>query len=219
MPGDISKFLSHIKDQGIAKTSHFDVAISLNSSFASDAGMPEILKLRCESAELPGRQIATTDNKIYGPIYKVPYQTIFSEMTMIFVDTAKMDIRVFFEDWSNAIFDPNLNQMNYVDDFIGTALVTQYDVIGDVNKLNPTLQFKLINIFPTNINQLSTTWGDDAPHKLSVTFFYERYQMITFPDPLTFSTVESLTAAQSRYQSESAKPVTAESPVTGDEIE
>ena len=113
MPGDISKFLSHIRDTGIAKTSHFDVTFSMNASFAGDAGMPEILKLRCESAELPGRQIATTDNKIYGPIYKVPYQTIFAEMTMTFIDTANMDIRVFFEDWANAIFDPNLNEMNY----------------------------------------------------------------------------------------------------------
>ena len=97
MAGNISDFLSHIKDRGIAKTSHFDVRI-----WPVDVGFPspdisQLLTLRCETAELPGRQIVTTDNKIYGPIYKVPYQTLYSEITMTFVDTAELDIRKFFE--------------------------------------------------------------------------------------------------------------------------
>ena len=73
-----------------------------------------------------------------------------------------------------------MNQLEYLDTFVGQARVTQYDTEGDGNTLKPILRFNLINIFPTNINQLATSWSDDSPHKLAVTFFYERYVMIEF---------------------------------------
>jgi hypothetical protein len=174
MPGNISQFLADINKRGIAKSSHFDVKFWINVALVSS--IPDLTS-RCESAELPGRQIATTDNKIYGPIYKTPYQTIYAEMTMTFIDTADMSIRLFFEEWMNSIYNPKYNQMQYLDTFMADAEVTQYDLDGDTDSLNKTLQFKLLNIFPTNINQMSTSWGDDSPHKLSVTFFYERYEI------------------------------------------
>jgi hypothetical protein len=195
MPGNISQFLADIEKRGIAKTSHFDVNFSLPPILLPDTKTPEILTLRCESAELPGRQIVTTDNKIFGPIYKTPYQTMYADITMTFVDTADMHIRMFFEYWMNGIFDPERNNMEYLDSFMGNAKVTQYKLDGDEQGLNKTLQFNLINIFPTNINQLSTSWSDDSPHKLSVTFFYERYEIIEFGNPV-FSTVDSLPQPQ-----------------------
>ncbi len=176
MPGNISQFLSNINKQGIARSSHFDVQFSI--PLTEGGYIPQLLSMRCESAELPGRQIVTTDNKIYGPIYKTPYQTMYAEMTMVFVETSKMEIRGFFEDWMNTIYDPEFNQMNYLDNFICDATVTQYFVDGDEEGLNPSLQFKLKNVFPTNINQLSASWADDSPHKLSITFFYERYEIL-----------------------------------------
>lgn len=199
MAGNISRFLSDITQRGIAKTSHFDVEFSLPAILQPDTDTPRILKIRCESAELPGRQIVTTDNKIFGPIYKTPYQTMYADITMTFVDTADMDIRIFFEYWMNAIFDPAYNQMQYLDSFMGNATVTQYKLDGDPDGLNMILRFKLINLFPTNINQLSTAWADDSPHKLAVTFFYERYEIEQFGST-SFSTVDSLPQPQSMIQ-------------------
>ena len=179
MHGNISEFLSNVNKHGISKNSHFDVQFMPPGGIGS-MDIPEILNFRCEAAELPGRQIVTADSKIYGPIYKTPYGTMVSEMTMTFIDTNQMKIRLFFEDWMNIIFDPNMNQLEYLDTFVGQAQVTQYDTEGDGNTLKPILRFNLINIFPTNINQLATSWSDDSPHKLAVTFFYERYVMIEF---------------------------------------
>lgn len=180
MPGNISQFLADIKKQGVAKSSHFDVEFTLPVILGADSEITRTLKFRCESAELPGRQIVTTDNKIYGPIYKVPYQTLYSDMTMTFLDTADMSIRKFFEMWADSIYDASTNTIGYVNDIVADIFVTQYDVDGTPDSLNPSLKFKLIRAFPTNINQLGVTWGDDAFHRLSVTFFYERYTLIDF---------------------------------------
>lgn len=206
MPGNISQFLSHIKEQGIAKTSHFDVTFLPIAAGFPDLNMSELLTLRCESAELPGRQIVTTDNKIYGPIYKVPYQTIYSEMTMTFVDTAKMDIRKFFEQWATLIFNAQKNTIGFVDNIVSDVRIRQYDQSGTPESLNPILTFQLIRAFPININQLSTSWADDAAHKLSVTFFYERYDIISSISEKTYSTIESLKPLASRYSGDVEYP-------------
>lgn len=191
MPGNISQFLADIEKRGIAKTSHFDVKFSLPPVLLPDTGTPPILTMRCESAELPGRQIGTTDNRIYGPIYKTPYDSIYSEMTMTFVDTSDMSIRWFFETWMDQIFDSETNNIQYVDNIVSEIRVTQYDIKGTPDSLNEILAFRLIRAFPINVNQLAVTWGDDAPQKLSVTFFYERYVVLQGANP-SFSTIETI---------------------------
>jgi len=182
--GGIDDFLSHIRERGTAKTSHFDVGISVPTLLLQDSSgkfqgnLPKALKFRCETAEIPGRQIATTDNKIFGPIYKVPYTTIYAEMTMTFIEVQDMLIRKFFEAWADIIYDSQVNMANYPDDFKLDIFVTQYDTTGFPGALNPVLKCKLIGAFPTNINQLTVNWADDSLHKLAVTFFYERYEIM-----------------------------------------
>lgn len=191
MSGNISRFISDINKHGIAKTSHFDVDFNLPLALLPDTKTPRILKMRCESAELPGRQIGTTDNRIYGPIYKTPFDSIYAEMTMTFVDTADMAIRTFFETWVDQIFNSETNTISYIDDIVSDIFVTQYDVAGTPDTLNPVISFRLIRAFPVNINQLGVSWGDDAAHKLAVGFFYERYTIVEWGNQV-FSTVDSL---------------------------
>jgi|GEM_PF-6091078 len=195
MPGNISEFLADIRERGIAKTSHFDVQLTppVVVIEPDSTGIAPLLTLRCESAELPGRQIGTTDNRIYGPIYKTPYDSIYAETTFTFVDTAEMDIRKFFERWMNQIFDSETNTIHYIDDIVTDIFVRQYDVSGTTESLNTILQFQLFRAFPTNINQLTTSWGDDAPHKLNVTFFYEYYIIDEKKMQTNFATVNDLT--------------------------
>lgn len=177
MGGNISQFLADINKRGIAKTSHFDVDFGLPIKLQGGT-TPRLLKLRCESAELPGRQIATTDNKIYGPIYKLPYHTMYADMSLTFLETADLNIRQFFETWLISIFDAENNTLGWIDDVVSDITVTQYSLGGTADSLTPTLKFKLIRAFPTNVSQLVVSWADDSPHRLDVTMFYERYVIL-----------------------------------------
>lgn len=191
MPGNISEFLSHINKSGIAKTSHFDVTFTLPKTLTPDTDTPRLLRLRCQIAELPGRQIGTTDNRIYGPIYKTPCDSLYDETSLVFVDTADMRIRYFFETWANLIYNSETNTINYIDNIVSNITVTQYDVDGTPETLNPVLSFTLFRAFPVNIDQMSVSWTDDAAHNVVVTFFYERYTLAKGPTPV-FSTIDSL---------------------------
>ncbi|MBM3418220.1 MAG: hypothetical protein FJY17_04780 [Bacteroidetes bacterium] len=192
MSGNISQFLADIRERGIAKTSHFDVRLTppVVISGGGSTGIAPLLTLRCDTAELPGRQIGATDNRIYGPIYKTPFDSSYAEITLTFIDTAKMDIRLFFENWMNQIFDSETNEINYIDNVVSSIFVTQYDVSGSgvTESLNKILEFTLFRAFPTNLNSLTTSWSDDAPHKLAVAFFYEYYTIEAY-EPQSLATV------------------------------
>lgn len=198
MPGNISQFLAELKKSGIAKASHFDVDFTFPEILLPDTETPRTLKLRCDSAELPGRQIGTLDNRIYGPIYKTPHDSIYAEMTMSFIETADMSLRAFFELWMNQIFDSDTNTIRYIDTFVSDIVVTQYDLSGDQETLNPMMSFRLIRAYPIDVNQLSVAWNDDELHRLIITFFYERYEIqdgATAPIFPTEKTLEPLAAS------------------------
>lgn len=178
-------FENFLGQYGFAKTHRFDVTLSLPFGLQGKGfeAMIPLATLRCESAELPGKQIVTTDSKIYGPIYKAPYQTLFSDITLVFVETAQLHLRNFFEAWSRIIYDQETNIMGYMEDFVTDILVTQYDeregtIPGSPQEIQ---SFQLIHAYPTNINQLTTSWSDDQIHRLSVTFTYQRYRILPQP--------------------------------------
>ena len=56
-------------------------------SKTSNSSTSRYLALQCESAELPGRTTATADVKIYGPTFKVPYQTQYGDTSLTFLCT------------------------------------------------------------------------------------------------------------------------------------
>ena len=57
------------------------------SNLGANPTISRYLSLQCESAELPGKNLVTEDVKIYGPTFKVPYQTQYAETTLSFICT------------------------------------------------------------------------------------------------------------------------------------
>ena len=50
-----------------------------NSTNYGGSSISRYLALQCEAAELPGKSLLTSEAKIYGPVFKVPYQTQYTE--------------------------------------------------------------------------------------------------------------------------------------------
>jgi hypothetical protein len=130
MAGRIDEFWSQMKDEGIAKNSHWDVRIDLPPSLSGQGwgGIEQTMKLRCESGELPGRQVVSSDIKIYGPIYRTPYQSVYTELNLTFIETADLQIRRFMEAWMDTIFDSGSNVLAYQNTFQASMTITQYQV-------------------------------------------------------------------------------------------
>ena len=73
-----------------------------NASLGSNATLSRYLALQCETAELPGRTLMTQEAKVYGPSFKVPYQSQYNEITLTFLSTNEFWERKLFDRWIEA---------------------------------------------------------------------------------------------------------------------
>lgn len=189
--GPLIEFLSSISKDGVAKTSHFRFIAGVKE----DGNFPDItrlLSIRCETAELPGRQLVTNDMRVYGPSYKTIHSVVYQEITLSFVETSSFVIRSFFEAWLNTIYSVGKNSLSYPDENRFDCFLEQYDVMFDDKEdeeatktgtstpsggLRRIAEWTLKNAFPTAINQMPVSWSEDGIHRTTVTLAFEYYIM------------------------------------------
>jgi hypothetical protein len=148
--GNLNEFRSWLGSYtGPALASRFDVVISPQFSF-SDIGNISDFTFQCDSAEIPGKSLATFDARTYGPSLKYPYQTVYNDLTLTFICMGNSALRagpnmpsesdgnnglwerIFFERWMNYINPQttNLNyhyNLDYKDQYTGTIHIKHYD--------------------------------------------------------------------------------------------
>lgn len=193
MAGLFHEFLSHLKETGVSKTSHFQATIPIPPLIISTdlVQSNRVLALRCEATELPGRQLVTQENRIYGPVYKTPYQSLYQEVTLNFLETSDLFVRRFFEAWTDTIFASHNNMLQFPDRYRVDIFLTQYDMTLPKDSANtastsptgislsPVATWILRSSFPTSINQMPVSWTEDGFHRVSVNMAFEYYQIGT----------------------------------------
>lgn len=190
--GPLVNFLASINQYGVAKTSHFRFHCTVGITAFPD--ISSLLGIRCETTELPGRQLVSNDSRIYGPSYKTPHQSVYQEITLSFIETANFTIRAFFEAWTDKIFNSQSNLLDYPASTRFKCLLTQYDVVFDDKEdedltktgtgapeggLRGIAQWQLYNAFPTAINQMPVSWSEDGVHRTTITLAFEYYTLWT----------------------------------------
>lgn len=143
----------------------------------SNPALSRYLALQCESAELPGKTLLTQDVKIYGPGFKVPYQTQYTETTLTFVCTNEFYERKLFERWMEAIMPTDTNNMRFpkgnLSRYMCNIKIIQYDdFIKQIHAI------ELIDAFPIGIAPQQLSWSEDGFHRLTIQFAYQKYRTI-----------------------------------------
>ncbi len=215
MAGRIDQFLAHMNEEGTAKASFFDVWIPAAPVLLGSL-YSELIRMRCEAAELPGRSLTTQDVRIYGPVYRTVSQSVYNELTLTFIETKKMEIRTFFETWMDLIYNSKTNTQSYPETFVTDIYVQQYDVTNYSNDsqtdLQEVLKMTLHRAFPTSVNPMTTAWSDDAFHRVQVTLVYEWYDLENFSFRIDTDTNARLDALLNR-----TAPI--ETSISGDDTE
>jgi len=146
-------------------------------SRTSNASLSRYLALQCESAELPGRTTATADVKIYGPTFKVPYQTQYTDTTLTFLCTNDFYERKLFDRWMEAIHPSDTNNIRFPKGqqsrYLTNIKIIQYDEF-----IKRIFAVELVDAFPIGIAPQQLSWGEDGFHRLSIQFAYQRYRPV-----------------------------------------
>ena len=146
-------------------------------SKTSNASISRYLALQCETAELPGKTLLTQDAKIYGPTFKVPYQTQYSDITLGFLCTNDFYERKLFERWMEAIMPTDTNNLRYPKDQ-ATRYLTNIKIIQYDDFIKEIYAVELIDAFPIGVAAQQLSWADDNFHRLSVQFAYQKYRVV-----------------------------------------
>ena len=171
MAGSITEFKASFR-KDLARPNKFDVNIPVPLTLIPYVNNARSLNYRCESANLPGRSLATTEQKIgSNPVEKYPYLTTFNDMQLTFMVDDDMSQKVFFDAWLNFI-NPQYNyNFRYKGDYATVITVNQYDVTNQIS-----YSCNLYDAYPVSIEALDLDWAVDGYHKLRVTFAYTYWQ-------------------------------------------
>jgi len=146
-------------------------------SKTSNSSMSRYLALQCESAELPGRTLQTADVKIYGPTFKVPYQSQYGDTTLTFLCTNEFYERKLFDRWIEAIHPSDTNNLRYPKGeksrYLTNIKIVQYD-----DFIKKIYAVELMDAFPIGVAPQQLSWSEDGFHRLSVQIAYQRYRPI-----------------------------------------
>ena len=146
-------------------------------SKTSNSSMSRNLALQCESAELPGKTMQTADVKIYGPTFKVPYQTQYSDTSLTFLCTNDFYERKLFDRWMEAIHPTDTNNLRFPKGdksrYMTNIKIIQYD-----DFIKQIYAVELIDAFPIGVAPQALSWSDDSFHRLQISFAYQKYRTI-----------------------------------------
>jgi hypothetical protein len=144
---------------------------------SANPAVSRYLALQCETAELPGKTLQTADVKIYGPIFKVPYQTQYTETSLTFICTNEFYERKLFDKWLEAIMPTDTNNLRYPkgnsSNYLSKIRIIQFDdVVKQIYAVD------LIDAFPIGIASQPLSWADEGFHRLTVQFAYQKFETI-----------------------------------------
>lgn len=148
-----------------------------SQSRTSNPSISRYLALQCETAELPGKSLQTADVKIYGPTFKVPYQTQYSDMNLTFLCTNEFYERKLFERWVEAIMPTDTNNLRFPKGS-NTRYLTNIKVIQYDEFIRQIYAVELIDAFPIAVAPQPLSWIEDGFHRMTVQFAYQKYRVI-----------------------------------------
>lgn len=160
-----------------------DVTDLLNRPFSegplktSRTSISRYLSLQCDTAELPGKTLQTSDIKIYGPTFKVPYQKQYNDISLSFICTNDFYERKLFDLWIDAIMPSDTNNLRFPKDD-ETRYMTDIQIVQYDEFIKQIYSVKLIDAFPIGVAAQPLTWSDDGYHRLTVQFAYQKFETI-----------------------------------------
>lgn len=162
----VSGFVARISDKGLARTNRFRV-IFVTPPITGNAEDYRQISLNCEAAELPGRDLTTSDARIYGPSFKMPYMTNYNDISFTFLCDASLVEKRVFDEWISAINPQNGFDFEYRDSYVSRVVIEQL-----ADDETTAYSCELVEAYPIQINSMPVSWGDDNFHRVTVTMTY-----------------------------------------------
>ena len=176
-PNTLQNFISHVKGVGLPTASYYfvllpDVSDNKNRNVSES---PRVISLLCESLNIPGLNIMSIENRIFGEVTDIPYGINYPPLNLSFLLDHNFSTRKYFEDWSQQVVNRSTRAMGYYDDYVRDIQI----FVTDRNGI-PVFGLKLHEAWPKNISDqtMSNTSKDIILLNATIAYkYWERYDI------------------------------------------
>lgn len=188
---NIASFTSHLNANGILRNNKFFVRIPYPIGFQGNSDLKNsarYIELWCDSTNLPGVSMQTTQVRRYGygVAEKRPVSPSFNNVSMTFMGDSRGAMHSFFYNWLNMIHNFDVRDgdfSNFKSNGTGSSrsyeLAYKNNYITDITihvfKENTDEVIKLVlrQAFPTDLGDIQLNWNDTNDYmRIPVAFTY-----------------------------------------------
>jgi len=138
------------------------------------------IELNCNSAQFPAVALGTSEHRTKGPLRKMPYDQIYTDLNLTFYNDSSFKEKRFFDTWMNKIVNNETKNYEFYDNYISYVIIAQLNMAGRV-----TYAVKLEEAYPTNVGEIALSYDNtDQIEIFPVTFTYRNWREIDSTDPL-----------------------------------
>jgi len=147
---------------------------TLGGLLTNQRGKTEALSLFCESCQIPGRDILSTEYRDYGEARQYGIRHQHGDLTVVYYSSEDLRERRFFENWQDLIFNPSSKRHSYYQDYTSRIEIIKYNQSWS----KEVAEYRFNEVYPTNVGvqELVSTEGDLL--RLTITFKYHNYERI-----------------------------------------
>jgi hypothetical protein len=164
-------FLAHIKKAGVVKQNRFDIIVSPPPALAAKGYDVREVSMLAKAANIPGVNVATSNLTVVGEPITMAYGKTYGEATITFYTDKKFKARTLFEDWVDAIQDPDSRLLGWYNDTISNVIVSILDK-DDSNLFN----ISLFEAKPKSVGNLSVDQSANDLLLFDVVFDFKYYR-------------------------------------------
>ena len=160
----LSNFIARVKKNGLLQASHFYIVIP---NFAQKGDSRDLLMF-CDTADLPGINLMTTEIRQFGELTTLPHAPMYQPIQLSFICDQTMAVKTSLLAWLNSVFDRENRFFNYYEQYTKNVEIYITDKNGrDVYKVT------LNEAYPTAIGNIQLDYANEQIIKIPVTIAYK----------------------------------------------
>jgi len=162
-----SEFNSQVRNRGLARTNRYKAIIPIGNE-------ERLLSIFCESTTIPGINISTTPQRIFGETREMPYEKMYDPVQMIFYVDSQMAVKGIFDDWLASVISTDRRTVQYYDSYVRPIELYVLTVDGQ-----EPYRITLFEAYPKSMGTITMSAESKDIMKLPITFQYKYWKSDT----------------------------------------
>lgn len=169
----LDEFISHVKSVGLARTNRFSVVLAPPKGMGGYFSELNSILMLCDQIQLPGVNLATTQNRSFGEFREVPYEKLYGDIQLNFYVDNNLAVKNFFDQWMAVIQSPTTRTFEYYENYISDMTIT-------VEDLEDNTRYSVVayECYPKTVSPIQMDYSNKDVMKMQVTMQYKYWKPV-----------------------------------------